>query len=59
MLKGKWALVTGAGGGLGLAIAESLAAAGANIALHDLTEPEAACDSIRFAVRRRGCKHGR
>ncbi len=47
MLKGKWALVTGAGGGLGLAIAESLAAAGANIALHDLVEPGVACDSIR------------
>ena len=47
MLKGKWALVTGASGGLGLAIAESLAAAGANIALHDLIEPRAACDSIR------------
>ena len=36
MLKGKWALVTGATAGLGLAVAESLAGAGANIVLHDL-----------------------
>jgi 3-hydroxybutyrate dehydrogenase len=52
MLKGKWALVTGAGGGLGLALAESLAGAGANIVLHDLEEPEEARDSIqsRFGV---------
>ena len=41
MLKGKWALVTGATAGLGLAVAESLAGAGANIVLHDLVEPEA------------------
>jgi 3-hydroxybutyrate dehydrogenase len=47
MLKGKWALVTGASGGLGLAIAESLAGAGANIVLHDLAEPSEASDSIR------------
>ncbi len=39
MLKGKWALVTGATAGLGLAVAESLAGAGANIVLHDLVEP--------------------
>ena len=39
MLKGKWALVTGATAGLGLAVAESLAGAGANIVLHDLNEP--------------------
>ncbi|HEY8622818.1 MAG TPA: SDR family NAD(P)-dependent oxidoreductase, partial [Casimicrobiaceae bacterium] len=36
MLKGKWVLVTGATAGLGLAVAESLAGAGANIVLHDL-----------------------
>jgi 3-hydroxybutyrate dehydrogenase len=47
MLKGKWALVTGATAGLGLAVAESLANAGANIVLHDLVEPRSASDSIR------------
>ena len=47
MLKGKWALVTGATAGLGLAVAESLANAGANIVLHDLVEPHSARDSIR------------
>jgi len=35
MLKDKWALVTGATAGLGLAVAESLAGAGANVVLHD------------------------
>jgi 3-hydroxybutyrate dehydrogenase len=40
MLKDKWALVTGATAGLGLAVAESLAGAGANIVLHDLVEPK-------------------
>lgn len=47
MLKGKWALVTGATAGLGFAVAESLAKAGANIVLHDLVEPDSAKDSIR------------
>ncbi|MFL6820217.1 MAG: SDR family oxidoreductase [Bradyrhizobium sp.] len=52
MLKGKWALVTGAAAGLGLAVAESLAGAGANIVLHDLIEPEETGDRLRlrFAV---------
>ena len=47
MLKGKWALVTGATAGLGLAVAESLAGAGANIVLHDLIEPEETRDRLR------------
>ena len=46
-LRGKWALVTGATAGLGLAVAESLAAAGAGIVLHDLKAPEAAAARIR------------
>jgi 3-hydroxybutyrate dehydrogenase len=47
MLKGKWALVTGATAGLGLAVAESLAGAGANIVLHDLSEPVETRDRLR------------
>lgn len=47
MLKGKWALVTGATAGLGFAVAESLAGAGANIVLHDLVEPKEAADRLR------------
>ena len=47
MLKGKWALVTGATAGLGLAVAESLAGAGANIVLHDLIEPAQTRDRLR------------
>lgn len=52
MLKGKRALITGATAGLGLALAESLAGAGANIILHDLAEPHEAGESIRsrFAI---------
>jgi 3-hydroxybutyrate dehydrogenase len=47
MLKDKWALVTGATAGLGLAVAESLAGAGANIVLHDLNEPVQTKDRLR------------
>lgn len=56
MLKAKRALVTGAGGGLGLAIAESLAGAGADVVLHDLAAPSAAAAAIaaRFGVNANG-----
>ena len=47
MLKDKWALVTGATAGLGHAVAESLAGAGANIVLHDLNEPAQTRDRLR------------
>lgn len=47
MLTGKRALVTGATAGLGLAVAESLAGAGASIVLHDLVEPKEAADRLR------------
>ena len=46
-MKGKWALVTGATAGLGLAIAEGLAGAGANIILHDLVAPKQVADVLR------------
>ena len=46
-MKDKWALVTGATAGLGLAVAESLAGAGANIVLHDLIDPKEAADRLR------------
>ena len=47
MTIGKWALVTGATAGLGLAVAENLAGAGANIVLHDLIEPKETRDRLR------------
>jgi 3-hydroxybutyrate dehydrogenase len=47
MLNGKWALVTGATAGLGEAVAESLAGAGANVVLHDLIEPRETGDRLR------------
>jgi 3-hydroxybutyrate dehydrogenase len=51
-LSGKWALVTGATAGLGFAVAEALAAAGANLIVHDLAAPREAAESLnaRFGV---------
>lgn len=46
-MKGKWALVTGATAGLGRAMADGLAGAGANVVLHDLAAPEQAADELR------------
>jgi 3-hydroxybutyrate dehydrogenase len=46
-MKNKWALVTGAAAGLGLAVAESLASAGANIVLHDLIAPDESAGRLR------------
>jgi 3-hydroxybutyrate dehydrogenase len=45
-LSGKWALVTGATAGLGFAIAESLAEAGANLVVHDLAAPRDTAESL-------------
>jgi 3-hydroxybutyrate dehydrogenase len=45
-MKDKWALVTGATAGLGLAVAESLAGAGVNVVLHDLVAPNEAADRL-------------
>ena len=52
-MKDKWALVTGATAGLGLAVAESLAAAGASIVLHDLVAPKEIAERLaaRFGVK--------
>ncbi|KYG20709.1 beta-D-hydroxybutyrate dehydrogenase [Bradyrhizobium sp. AT1] len=46
-MKDKWALVTGATAGLGFAVAEGVAGAGANVVLHDLVAPRQAADDLR------------
>jgi short-subunit dehydrogenase len=51
-LRGRNAVVTGAGGGLGGYIARALAAEGANLALTDL--PEASVDGLSAELRTRG-----
>ena len=53
-LRGRNALVTGAGGGLGAYIARALAAEGANLALTDL--PEAPVDRLSAELRTRGAR---
>jgi short-subunit dehydrogenase len=53
-LRGRNALVTGAGGGLGAYIARALAAEGANLALTDL--PEASVDGLSAELRTRGVR---
>jgi 3-hydroxybutyrate dehydrogenase len=46
MLKGKAALVTGSSGGIGLAIAQELAAAGCHVVLHGLEEPSVVVEQL-------------
>ena len=46
-LAGKTAVVTGAGSGIGRAIAGALSAAGANIVIADLHHADAAAQSLR------------
>lgn len=46
-LQGRTALITGSNAGLGLAIAEALAAQGCAIALHGLAEPQAVAETCR------------
>ena len=53
-LQGRVALVTGSTGGIGLAVAEALAAAGAGIILHGLATPEDAAPVMAGLTARHG-----
>ena len=57
-LNGKTALVTGSTSGIGLGIAETLAAAGANIVVNGFGDSEAAYESIRKAGAPKVVYHG-
>ena len=46
MLNGKTALVTGSSGGIGLAMAQELAAAGSNVVLHGLEDPSVVTEQL-------------
>lgn len=56
MLHGKTAIVTGSTSGIGLGIAEALAAAGANIVLNGLGAPEQASELQRSIAAKHGVK---
>lgn len=47
--KGKTAVITGAAGGIGLAIAQAIAEAGGNVVIADVVKAEAAADTLRRA----------
>lgn len=55
MLKGKTAVITGAARGIGAAIALKLAACGANVAILDIGQPEAA-NEVKNAAEAQGVK---
>jgi glucose 1-dehydrogenase len=52
ILEGQTAIVTGAARGIGAAIAKSLAAEGANVAVNDIREPTETVDAIRAMGRK-------
>ena len=52
ILEGQTAIVTGAARGIGAAIAKSLAAEGANVAVNDIREPTETIEAIRAMGRK-------